>query len=183
MHARGSARARLLRVLRGADRHHQGGAVPASRQGHAGVRALLDRGQGERGSQGHCARRARLRGQVLHRRRQLGPGRQQHPGLLHPGRDEVSRPGPRRQARAAPPDAAGGQRPRHVLGFRLADARIHAHADVGDERPRHSAQLRDDAGFRRAHLPYGQRGGRVGVRQVPLDAAWPARIRSSGTRP
>ena len=37
-----------------------------------------------------------------------------------------------RQARAAPRDAAGGQRARHLLGFRLADARDHAHADVGD---------------------------------------------------
>ena len=39
----------------------------------------------------------------------------------------------------AMPQAAS--RARHVLGLRLADARIHAHADVGDVRPRHPAQL------------------------------------------
>ena len=50
---------------------------------------------GERGSTDTRARRARLRGQVLHRRGQLGPRRQQHPGVLHPGRDEVPRPDPR----------------------------------------------------------------------------------------
>ena len=38
------------------------------------------------------------------------------------------------------PQAAIGAR--YFLGFRLADARIHAHADVGDVRPRHPAQLR-----------------------------------------
>ena len=71
------------------------------------------------------ARRARLRGEVLHRRRQLGSGRQQHPDLLHPGRDEVSRPGARRQAGAALRHAAGGHRARHVLGLRVADAGDH----------------------------------------------------------
>ena len=34
---------------------------------------------------------------------------------------------------------------------------IDAHADVGDVRPRHPAQLPHDAGLRRAHLPAGQR--------------------------
>jgi catalase len=37
--------------------------------------------------------------------------------------------------------------PRHVLGLHLADARIHAHDHVGDERPRHPAQLRMIEGF------------------------------------
>ena len=107
------------------------GAVRGGRQAHAGVRALLDRGRRARLDR-HGARRARLRGQVLHRRRQLGPGRQQHPGVLHPGRDEVPRPRPRGQARAAPRHAAGRERARHLLGLRLADARVDAHADVGD---------------------------------------------------
>ena len=100
-------RARLLRVLRAAHRPHARRAVRRSRQAHAGVRALLDRGRRARLDR-HRARRARLRRQVLHRRRQLGPGRQQHPGVLHPGRDEVPRPRPRGEARAAPRDAAGG---------------------------------------------------------------------------
>ena len=53
--------------------------------------------------------------------------------------------------------AAGGVGARHVLGLRVADARDHPHADVGDVRSRHPAQLPDDAGIRRAHLPAGQR--------------------------
>ena len=59
---------------------------------------------------------------------------------------------------------------RHVLGLRVADARDHPHADVGDVRSRHPAQLSDDAGLRRAHLPPGQRRGRVALRQVPLES-------------
>ena len=59
---------------------------------------------------------------------------------------------------------------------------ITAHADVGDVRPRHPAQLPDDAGLRRAHLPAGQRRGRVALRQVPLDRRRPARTRWCGTR-
>ena len=50
-----------------------------------------------------------------------------------------------------------GERARHVLGLRVADAGDHPHADVGDVGSRHSAQLPDDAGVRRAHLPPGQR--------------------------
>ncbi len=83
-------RARLLRVLRAADRAHARLDLRRGRQAHAGVRALLDRRRRARLDR-HGARRARLRGQVLHRRRQLGSRRQQHPGVLHPGRDEVSR--------------------------------------------------------------------------------------------
>ena len=59
---------------------------------------------------------------------------------------------------------------------------ITAHADVGDVRPRHPAQLPDDAGLRRAHLPARQRGRRIALREVSLDAASPARIRWSGTK-
>ena len=65
--------------------------------------------------------------------------------------------------------AAGGERARHVLGLRLADARVHAHADVGDVGPRDPAQLPHDAGLRRAHLPPGQRARRSRVREVPLE--------------
>ena len=43
-------------------------------------------------------------------RGQLRPRRQQHPGLLHPGRHQVPRPRPRGQARAAQRDAAGASR-------------------------------------------------------------------------
>ena len=92
--------ARLFRVLQAARGVHPRLAVRRSRQADAGVRPLLDRARRARLDR-HGARRARLRRQVLHRRRQLGPGRQQHPGVLHPGRDEVPRPGPCREARAA----------------------------------------------------------------------------------
>ena len=37
--------------------------------------------------------------------------------------------------------AAGRVGARHVLGFRVADARVDAHADVGDVGPRDPAQL------------------------------------------
>ena len=47
-----------------------------------------------------------------------------------------------------------------------------------DVRPRHPAQLPDDAGLRRAHLPPRQRRRRVALREVPLEARRPARIRS-----
>jgi catalase len=62
---------------------------------------------GERGSTDTARDVRGFRRQVLYRRRQLGPGGQQHPGVLHPGRDEVPRPDPCRQARAAQRHAAG----------------------------------------------------------------------------
>ena len=47
----------------------------------------------------------------------------------------------------------------------------HAHGDVGDVRPGHPAQLPDDGGLRRPHLPAGQRRRRGVPGQVPLEAA------------
>ena len=160
--------ARLLRMHEGDSRVHARLALRRSRQADAGLRPLLDRSRRTRLDR-HRERRPWLRGEVLHGRRQLGSRRQQHPGLLHPGRDEVSRPRARGQARAALRHAAGGVGARHVLGLRVADARDHPHADVGDVRSRHPAQLSDDAGLRRAYLPPGQRQGRIALRQVPLE--------------
>ncbi len=137
-------RARLLRVLQAAGEVHPCRAVCRSRQGHAGVRALLHGGRRARLGR-HRARCARLRREVLHRRRQLGPGRQQHAGVLHSGRDEVPRPRACRQARAASRHAASRVGARHVLGLRFADARVDPHADVGDVRSRDPAQLAHDA--------------------------------------
>ena len=161
--------ARLLRVLQAPRRVHARLALRGGRQADAGVRPLFDRPRRARLDR-YRARRPRLRGEVLHRRGQLGPRRQQHPGVLHPGRDEVPRPGPRGEARAALRDAAGRLGARHLLGLRVADARDHRHADVGDVGSRDPPQLPDDAGVRRAHVPARQRGGRVALRQVPLDA-------------
>ena len=100
VHARGSAAHGYFECYKPMTERHARVALRRGRQAHAGVRALLDRHRRARLDR-HGARRARLRGEVLHRRRQLGSGRQQHPRVLHPGRDEVPRPGPRRQARAA----------------------------------------------------------------------------------
>ncbi len=161
-------RPRLLRVHGPADRRHARRPVRRGWQADAGVRALLDGHRRARLAR-HAARRARVRGEVLHRRGELGPGRQQHPGLLHPGRDEVPRPDSRRQARAALRDPAGGHGARHVLGLHLADARVDPHDDVGDVRPDAAAQLPDDAGLRRAHLPVRRRRRQVDVREVPLE--------------
>ena len=66
VHARGSGCPRLLRVLRVAREVHARIALCRSGQTHAGVRALLDRDRRARLG-GYGARRARLRGQVLHR--------------------------------------------------------------------------------------------------------------------
>ena len=98
-------------------------------QADAGVRALLDRGR-QQGLGRPRPRRARLRRQVLHQGGQLGPGRQQHPGVLHPGRDQVPRPDPRGQAGAGPRLPAGADGARQLLGLRLADAGVDPHADV-----------------------------------------------------
>ena len=124
VHARGSAAHGYFECYKPLDAVHPRVAVRRGRQADAGLRALLDRARRARLDR-HGARRARLRGEVLHRRRQLGSGRQQHPGVLHPGRDEVSRSRARREARAAFRHAAGGHGARHVLGLRVADARDH----------------------------------------------------------
>ena len=170
VHARGSAAHGCVRVHAGDSRIHPGVPVCRGRQADTGLRPVLDRARRARFDR-HGPRRAWLRREVLHRRRQLGPGRQQHSGVLHPGRDEVSRPGARRQAGAAPRDAAGRVGARHVLGLCLADARNHPHADVGDVGSSDPAQLPDDAGLRRPYLPLRQRRWRVELRQVPLEPA------------
>ena len=156
----------LRRLAQGPDRR-QGADRPVA--GNARLHALLHRRRLTRVG-GHRPRRARVRRQDVHARRQLGPGRQQHPRLLHPGRHQVPRPDPRRQARAGQRDPAGRVGPRHVLRLHLADPRGHAHADVGDERPGHPALVRPDGRLRRPHVPPGQRRGQLDVRQVPLEA-------------
>ena len=89
---------------------------------------------------------------------------------------------PRREARAAQRDSAGGIGPRHVLGLHLADARIDAHDHVGDVGPRHPAQLPHDGRLRRPHVPLRQRRGRVALREVPLEAAARRALGARGTR-
>ena len=63
----------------------------------------------------------------------LGPRRQQYARLLHTGRDQVPGPDPCGQARAEQRNSPGSFGSRHLLGFRLIDARKRPYADVGDE--------------------------------------------------
>ena len=111
---------------------------------------------------------------------ELRPGGEQHPRLLHPGRDQVPGPGPCGQAGAGQRDAPGRLRPRHLLGLHLADAGVHAHDHVGHVGPGHSAQLPHDGGFRRPHLPPRERQGQVPLREVPLEAAAGRALRGLG---
>ena len=159
VHARGAGAHGILPGLRIARALHEGQVPAGSLAQDARLRALLH-GGGLARLQRPRPRRARLRREVLHRGRQLRPGRQQHPGLLHPGRDQVSRPHPRGEAGAAQRDAAGGVGARHLLGLHLADARVHAHGHVGDVRSGHSAQPSHDGGLRRPHLPARRRARR-----------------------
>ena len=69
----------------------------------------------------------------------MGSRRQQHPGLLHPGRDQFPRSDPCRQAGAGPRLPAGADRARQLLGLHLADARKHAHDHVDHVGPDHPA--------------------------------------------
>ena len=106
---------RLLRELRVARRRHPGRPVPAHGREDARLRPLLDRRR-QQGLARPRPRRPRLRREVLHQAGQLGPRRQQHPRLLHPGRDQVPRPDPRRQARAGPRLPAGRRPPTTTSG-------------------------------------------------------------------
>ena len=90
-------RPRRLRVLRHRRVGDQGRLPGREGQEDRGLLPLLDRARLARLGR-HRPRHPRLRGEVLHRRGQLRPGRQQHAGVLHPGRHQVPRHHPRRQA-------------------------------------------------------------------------------------
>ena len=168
VHARGAAAHGVFEANGEAEAITSAGFLQGGRA-HAGVRALLDRRRLARFGR-HRARRPRLRDEVLHDGGQLRSRRQQHPGVLHPGRHQVPRPDPRRQARARRRDPAGADRAHDVLGLRVADPRVAPHADVGDVGPRHPALVPDDGGLRRPHLPPRQRRGRDLAGEVPLEA-------------
>ena len=156
VHARGAGAHGYFQVYESLSRYTKAKFLQDPVAPDAGLRALLD-GGGLPGIERPRARRPRLRRQVLHAGGELRSRREQHPGLLHPGRRQVPRPGPRGEAGAAQRDAAGGVGARHVLGLHLAHAGIDAHDHVGDVRPRHSPQLPDDGGLRRPHVPPGRR--------------------------
>ena len=100
VHAAGSAR---LRPLRGDPRRDplDPGALPRRRWASAPRSSCASRRwPAIEGCAGHRARSARLRDEVLHRGRQLRPGRQQHADLLHPRPAQVPRLHPLAEARS-----------------------------------------------------------------------------------
>ena len=104
-------RHRRVRLPRGDERGRaevdEDADLREGRQEDRHVHSLLDcRGLARRPGRG--ARSARLRDEVLHRGRQLGPRRQQHADLLHPGRHQVPRLHP--LAEAGPVHATGRSR-------------------------------------------------------------------------
>ena len=103
----GRRRAWRIRMLRGPVRPDHGVALCSGRQEDPGLRAVLDGGRFARVGR-YAARRAGVRGEVLHRHRDLGPRRQQHAGVLHQRRDQVPRPHPCGKTRAAHRNPAGG---------------------------------------------------------------------------
>ena len=156
-HAEGHARHLAL---------HEGQGIRASRQGNAALHALLDGGRRARRGR-RRARRARLLDQVLHRRGQLGRGRQQHAGVLHSRSAEVSGLHPHAKARSVHEHAQQCRR----VGLLVASSGVAASGDDSDERPRHSAELPADARLRFAHVLVHQREQRALLGEVPLQVA------------
>ena len=158
----GLRRVRRVRDHRGRLGVHQGGAVPARREDRD-ARPLLDRRR-RAGLPRHLARPARLRAEVLHDRGQLRPGRQQHPGLLHPRHDEVPALHPLPEA----PRRLGPARQQHAVGLLVAQPGVGAPGHLPDGRPRHPEDVPPHERLRLAHLPLDQRGRREALGEVPL---------------
>ena len=174
-------RARLLRELQIAVKIHPRRHVSARRRTDAGLRAVLDRRR-QQGVVRPRPRRARLCGEALYAGRQLGHRRQQHPGLLHPGRHQVSRHHPRRQGGARQRLSAGAVGARQFLGLHHPDARKHAHDHVGDVGPRDPALVSLHGRVWRPHLPPGQCQGRIRPSSSFTGSRSSACSRCSGTR-
>ena len=114
----GQRRLRRVRDHRGRLAPTPGGAVPAGREDRdAG--ALFHRGR-RTGQPRHLARRARLLAEVLHERRQLRPGRQQHARLLRARPDEVPALHPQPEA----PAGLGPARQPHAVGLLDEQSRV-----------------------------------------------------------
>ena len=141
------------------------------------ARALLDRRRRPRLLRGR-ARPARLRGEVLHRGRQLGPRRQQPRASSSSATRSSSRTSSTPRSRTRSPSSA--RSPNRVFDFVSPDARGAAHGHARLRPARHPGELPAPAGLRRQHLQVGQRGRRDRARQVPLAAA--AGRRSPGPR-
>ena len=163
MHAKGSGAFGTFTVTNDITKYTRAKVFSTGRQEDRPVRPLLDRGR-RAGRRRRRARHPRLRREDVHRRRQLGPGGQQHPGLLLPRSAQVPRPQPRGQARPAHQHAERAEQ----LGLlepapRGAPPDHHRH-----ERPRHPGELPPHARLRQPHLQPHQRRRRAQLGQVPL---------------
>jgi len=112
MHAKGSCAYGTFTVTHGITRYTKAGIFS-----QIGKKTEMFLRFSTRGGRAGCGRRRarypRLRDEVLHQRRQLGPGRQQHACVLLPGSLQIPQPEPRHQARPAHQHA----QPQHQLGF------------------------------------------------------------------
>ena len=84
-------------------------------------------------------RRARLRHEVLHRGGQLGPGRQQHAGVLHPRSAQISRTSSIRRSATRRPTCAAPTAMWDFWSLSPGEPASGYHSDVG---PRPAAELR-----------------------------------------
>ena len=139
-----------VRDVHGHERHHalhEGQGLLGGGEEDRPVRPLLDRGRRARRGR-RRARHPRLRRQVLHRGRQLGPGGQQHAGVLHARPAEVPRSQPRGEARSAHEPA---QR-RQQLGLLDLAPRGAPPDHDPHERTRHPGELSPHARVRQPHV-------------------------------
>ncbi len=172
MHAKGSGAFGTFKVTKDVTRLHQSQDLLGRGQDDRPVHPLLD---GRRGAwrRRRRARHPGLRHQVLHGRRQLGPGRQQHARLLPARPAQVPRSEPRRQAR---PAHEPEERPEQ-LGLLDLAARGPAPGDHRHERPRHPILVPPHARVRQSHVQPHQRQERAVLGQIPP----PDRSRASRT--
>ena len=116
VHARGYGAHGYLRDLRVARRPHLGRPLPARPASRRPAFVRFSTVAGNKGSS-DLARDVRgLRREVLHAGRELGSRRQQHPGVLHPGRHQVPRPGARGRSRSPTAASRRPSRPTTTSG-------------------------------------------------------------------
>ena len=159
VHARGAGALRLLRGVRVARRVHLRG-LPAGTGAPTPVFVRFSTVQGSRGSADTVRD---VRGFAI--KFYTGEGNYDLVGNNMPVffiQDAIKFPDLIHAAKPEPPNEIPQAPTAHdtFWDFVLAAARVDPHADVGDVRPGDPAQLPDDAGLRRPHLPPGERRGR-----------------------
>ena len=163
MHAKGSGAYGTFTVTHDITKYTKAKIFSPGRQEDRAVRPLLHGGRRARRGR-RRARHPRLRDEVLHRGRQLGPRRQQHAGLLPARSAQVPGSQPRGEAR---PEDQPAQRPQQ-LGLLDLPARGAAPGHHHHERSRHPALLPPHERLRQPHLQPDQREERALLGQVPL---------------